>query len=258
MLLAGTGGLPLGAGQHHRVQPGAVDTDRTRRHGARRGLPAAVRHPRGAVRRTGRGQARAGCAVSARTGCTCPPVWWGRTGAYADGHQLDAAGRRRGGTPRPSPTRCKTIFPRRVGIAQLAAGPAGAHGSAAGDCWWRQRSRSWRGPRTAAPVAPPVSRHTGGLVQPGPSSRPVHQRVRIVLVATRDCRAPRAADRTTASTITRTGGLTAGQYIVADGHLFDPHPPCRVIGHPLVDALVASAREHQMLPRCSTVARWPG
>ena len=45
------------AGQHHPVQPGAVDADGAGRHGARRRLPAAVRHPRGAVRRARCGQA---------------------------------------------------------------------------------------------------------------------------------------------------------------------------------------------------------
>ena len=51
MLLDGAGGLPRGAGQDHRQRPGPIHPERNRR------LPAAVRHPRRLVRRTGGGQA---------------------------------------------------------------------------------------------------------------------------------------------------------------------------------------------------------
>ena len=41
--------------------------------------------------------------------------------------------------------------------------------------------------------------------------------------------------------------LPAGQDVVADRNLFDAHPGGGVIGHPLVDAFVAAAGEHQVL-----------
>ncbi len=49
--------IAAGTGQHHPVQPGGVHTDRARRHGARRRIPTAVRHSRGALRRARCGQA---------------------------------------------------------------------------------------------------------------------------------------------------------------------------------------------------------
>ncbi len=47
---------------------------RARRDGARRRLPAAVRHPRRPVRRTRRSQTGLDVLRSAPTGCTCPPA----------------------------------------------------------------------------------------------------------------------------------------------------------------------------------------
>ena len=72
MLLDGLRRAAAGAGQHHPVQPGRVDT-----HSARRHVPTATRSgsasPRACTPNRWR-SSRAGCAASAPTGCTCRPV----------------------------------------------------------------------------------------------------------------------------------------------------------------------------------------
>ena len=110
MLLAGTGGLPPGAGQHHLVQPCGVGSDGTRRHDARRRLPAAVRHSRRAGRRTRCRQT--GLDVLHRLGLDAPVDRRDRTRpSLRDGDQLDAV-HRPPTTARATITQAvKTMFP---------------------------------------------------------------------------------------------------------------------------------------------------
>ena len=53
------------------------------------------------------------------------------------------------------------------------------------------------------------------------------------------------------------GRLAAGQHVVADRHLFDAHPARGVVDDALVDALVAPAREHQVLLAAPALRRRP-
>ena len=90
------------AGQPDPVQPCGVHADCARRDGARRRLPAAVRHPGRPLRRTRRGQA--GLDVLRRLRLAAPVHRRDRAGSpLCDGDQLDAGHGRRPTLARPSP-----------------------------------------------------------------------------------------------------------------------------------------------------------
>ena len=103
--------------------------------------------------------------------------------------------------------------------------------------------RPSRGLRTAARRARPV--HASSAV--GCSSDPRADRLECES-SWWDAGLPRTSGsrRTTGLDHHERRGLAAGQHVVADRHLFDAHPPRRVVHDALVDALVAPAGEHQV------------
>ena len=134
MMLAGTGGLP--PEQASIILSNLAASTPTAPDGmvARRRLPAAVRHPRGLVRRTRRGQTGLDVLRRLATGCTCPP---------ASSAPTAATSWRSARCSPPAPTTAretitqavKTMFPGGRDLRSVAtADRAGARGCAASDC----------------------------------------------------------------------------------------------------------------------------
>ena len=163
-----------------------------------------------------------------------------RTGpSLCRGDRLDAGRRRRHRAQHHHPGRQDDVPGRPDLVEQVGAALLGA----LQPLFVPPRPRSSRGHPTAAPRARRVLASSAAWCSSvPPTSRWNANRLGV----TRDCRAHRAAGgRSPRSSPARP--IRPRQHVVADRDFLDPHPAGRIVDDALIDALVAPAREHQVL-----------